>query len=498
LCACACFELPVFKETVVLLTLVAVYLLITIAIGVYAGRRVKNTTDYAIAGRHLPLYMIVTTTFATWFGSETVLGIPAKFIDGGLHGVIEDPFGAGVCLILVGLFFAGKLYRMTLLTISDYYRERYGRFIEVACSLVIMVSYLGWVSAQVTALGLVFNVLSAGSISVSVSMIIGVVSILAYTLFGGMWSVAVTDFIQMIILVVGLAVIAVFAGHMAGGADKVLAFATSKDLFKFWPEPNFKDMVFFFAAAITMMLGSIPQQDVFQRVMSANNVKAATRGPVIGGVAYILFAFVPMFLVASALLIMPEQTALLLKEDPQKVLPTLVLEKMPFVMQVLFFGALLSAIKSTASATLLAPSVTFTENIWRQFRPAGTDRQNLKAMRITVLVFSASVLAYAIHMQGTPIYELVSGAYQVPLVGAFVPLVCGLYWKRASTQGAVASVGLGIGTWLLFLGTQWGTMFPAQLAGVLAAFFGMVVGSLAPQWLASIHTPHRSIPDGSA
>lgn len=481
-----------------LLTLVAVYLLITIGIGLYAGRRVKNTTDYAIAGRHLPLYMIVTTTFATWFGSETVLGIPAKFIDGGLHGVIEDPFGAGVCLILVGLFFAGKLYRMTLLTISDYYRERYGRFIEVVCSLVIMLSYLGWVSAQVTALGLVFNVLSAGSISVSAGMAIGVVSILAYTLFGGMWSVAVTDFIQMIILVVGLAVIAVFAGHMAGGADKVLAFATSKDLFKFWPEPNFKDMVFFFAAAITMMLGSIPQQDVFQRVMSANNVKAATRGPVIGGVAYILFAFVPMFLVASALLIMPEQTALLLKEDPQKVLPTLVLEKMPFVMQVLFFGALLSAIKSTASATLLAPSVTFTENIWRQFRPLGTDRQNLKAMRITVLVFSASVLAYAIHMQGTPIYELVSGAYQVPLVGAFVPLACGLYWKRASTQGAVASVVLGIGAWLLFLASPWGTMFPAQLAGVLAAFFGMVVGSLSPQWLASIHTPHRPIADGSA
>ncbi len=125
-----------------LLTLVIVYLLVTIAIGLYAARRVKNTTDFAIAGRHLPLYMIVTTTFATWFGSETVLGIPAKFIEGGLHGVIEDPFGAGTCLILVGLFFAGKLYRMTLLTISDYYRERFGRTVEVACSLIIMLSYL--------------------------------------------------------------------------------------------------------------------------------------------------------------------------------------------------------------------------------------------------------------------------------------------------------------------------------------------------------------------
>jgi SSS family solute:Na+ symporter len=263
----------------VLLTLVIVYLLITIAIGLYAAKRVKNTADYAIAGRNLPLVMIVTTTFATWFGSETVLGIPAKFVNSGLNGVVEDPFGAGTCLILVGIFFAAKLYKMNLLTISDYYRERFGRSVEIICSLIIMLSYLGWVSAQVTALGLVFNLLSGQAISIPLGMTIGVVSILAYTLFGGMWSVAVTDFIQMIILVGGLAILAVFAGDMAGGADKVVTLAMSQDLFKFLPEPTFKDIMFFFAAAITMMLGSIPQQDVFQRVMSANSQSAATKGP---------------------------------------------------------------------------------------------------------------------------------------------------------------------------------------------------------------------------
>ena len=437
--------------------------------------------------------MIVTTTFATWFGSETVLGIPAKFVNSGLNGVVEDPFGAGTCLILVGIFFAGRLYRMNLMTISDYYRERFGRTVEVVCSLIIMLSYLGWVSAQVTALGLVFNVLSDGAISVPVGMVIGVVSILAYTLFGGMWSVAITDFIQMIILVAGLAILAVFAGNLAGGADKVVALAASKDLFKFWPEPSFKDMVFFFAAAITMMLGSIPQQDVFQRVMSANSESAATKGPVIGGVFYILFAFVPMFLVASALIIMPEQTAALLKEDPQKVLPTLVLTQMPFVMQVLFFGALLSAIKSTASATLLAPSVTFVENIWRQFQPHMGDRQELRTMRITVLVFSALVLLYAIRMQGTSIYEMVSGAYQVTLVGAFVPLVFGLYWSKATTQGAIFSIVLGLLTWVLFLATPAGGEFPAQLAGILAALSGMLIGSLGPQAIKNSHAAHHRL-----
>ena len=474
-----------------LLTLVIAYLLVTIAIGLVAAKRVKNSADFAIAGRHLPLAMIVTTTFATWFGSETVLGIPAKFVNSGLNGVVEDPFGAGSCLILVGLFFAGKLYRMNLLTISDYYRERYGRSVEIICSIIIMVSYLGWVSAQVTALGLVFNLLSGGVISMPMGMTIGVVSVLAYTLFGGMWSVAITDFIQMIILVVGLATLAVYAGEQAGGADKVIALAVSQDLFKFLPEPNMKDILFFVAAAITIMFGSIPQQDVFQRVMSANSLNAATKGPIIGGICYILFAFVPMFLVVSALIIMPEQAAQLIQEDPQKVLPTLVMTQMPFVMQVLFFGALLSAIKSCASATLLAPSVTFTENIWRQFFPHQGDKQSLLAMRVTVLVFSALVLLYAIQMQGSSIYEMVSGAYQVTLVGAFIPLLFGLYWSKATTQGAILSIALGLSTWLLLLMTPAGEEFPAQLAGVLTSLAGMLIGSLAPQVMKNKHGAHH-------
>jgi SSS family transporter len=469
-----------------LLTLVVAYLLLTIAIGLLAAKRVKTASDYAVAGRQLPLIMIVTTTFATWFGAETVLGIPAKFINGGLGGVVEDPFGAGTCLILVGVFFAARLYRMNLLTISDFFRERFGRGVEVVCSIVIMLSYLGWVSAQVTALGLVFHLLSDGSISVPVGMVIGVVSILAYTLFGGMWSVALTDFIQMIVLVAGLSVLAYFASELAGGPGRVIEFAVSRDLFKFLPEPTFTEIVFFVAAALTMMLGSIPQQDVFQRVMSAKSEKAATQGPVIGGLCYIIFAFVPMFLVTSALLIMPDRAQQLLVDDPQKVLPTLVMEHMPFAMQVLFFGALLSAIKSCASATLLAPSVTFVENIWRPLCPHMSDRQELRTMRITLGVFSALVLMYAIFTQGSSIYEMVSGAYQVTLVGAFVPLVFGLFWRRATTQGAVSSITLGLLTWIIFLVTPVSEVFPAQLAGLMASFAGMVIGSIGPQAIRNI------------
>jgi solute:Na+ symporter, SSS family len=478
-----------------LLVFVVLYLLGTLAIGVWAGSRIKNTADFAIAGRSLPLAMVIATTFATWFGAETVMGIPAKFIQGGLGAVVEDPFGAGTCLILVGLFFATRLYKHNLLTIGDYYRERYGSGVEVFCSLAIILSYLGWVAAQVTALGLVFSVLTGGAMSVSTGMIIGLLAVLVYVVVGGLMAVAWTDFIQMIVLVVGLTVIAVFASNLAGGSDKVMAVVQSKELLNFWPEPKFHEVVFFIAAAMTMMLGSIPQQDVFQRVMSAKDANTARNGAVIGGVSYILFAFVPMFIVASAVVVMGQQALDLAQSDYQRLLPTFVLTQMPLVMQILFFGALLSAIKSTSSATLLAPSTSFVENILKNLHPRMTDQQQLLAMRWTIVIFAGLVLAYAIAMEGTPIYELVSGAYQIPLVGAFTPLVFGLYWKRATTQGAVFSIVAGIGTWLAFLPqvSTWGEVFPGQLAGLLAAIVGMLVGSLAPQWIKSRHGSHRKM-----
>ncbi|MGZ8295456.1 MAG: sodium:solute symporter family protein [Telluria sp.] len=468
-----------------LITSVVLYLLGTLALGVWAGTRVKNTSDFAVAGRSLPLIMVVTTTFATWFGAETVMGIPSRFVQGGLNAVVEDPFGAGMCLILVGMFFAAKLYKLNLLTIGDYYRQRYGKGIEVFCSVAIILSYLGWVAAQITALGLVFTVLTNGAMSEAAGMIVGTLAVLIYVVVGGFLAVALTDFIQMIVLVIGLSIIAFFSAELAGGAGQVFAMAEQENLWNFLPPPTLTDILMFIGAAVTMMFGSIPQQDVFQRVMSAKDAPTARTGAIIGGASYIMFAFVPMFIVASAVLVMGDAGLAMAKDDYQRLLPTFVMTKMPLVMQIIFFGALLSAIKSTSSATLLAPSTSFVENILKHLRPGMSDRQQLLAMRATIVVFAALVLAYAIAMQGTSIYELVSTAYQVTLVAAFVPLVMGLYWKRASTQGAIASVAAGIGTWIVFFPqvSSLGEHFPGQLAGLIAAFIGMFAGSLAPQVL---------------
>ncbi|HXF46128.1 MAG TPA: sodium:solute symporter family protein [Burkholderiaceae bacterium] len=462
-----------------LIGFIVLYLLVSIGIGLYAAMRVKNTADYAIAGRSLPLIMVVTTTFATWFGSETVLGIPAKFIEGGLSKTVEDPFGASLCLVFVGMFFAARLYKLNLLTIGDFYRQRFGRGVEIFSAAVIMISYLGWVAAQITALGLVFSLLSNGAISIATGMALGTAVVLLYTVFGGMWSVALTDFFQMLIIVVGLTLIAFYAANLAGGVAPVIDYAAAKDMFSFWPEPTLHAWLFWLGAAITIMIGSIPQQDVFQRVMSAKNVDTAVRGPIIGGLSYLAFAFVPMFIGLSAFLIMPQAAGSLLQEDPQKILPTLVMQHMPTWLQVMFFGALLSAIMSTASATLLAPSTTFVENILKNFVPL-SDKKELRAMRITVFVFAVAVLAYSIRMEGTPIYELVAKAYQFPVVGAFWPLVCGLYWRRSTTQGAVWSIVLGMATWALLDFTPLGEVVPSVLGGFILAGIGMYAGSLVP------------------
>jgi Na+/proline symporter len=462
-----------------LLQFVILYLIVSVGIGLYAATKVKNSADFVVAGRHLPLPFIVATVFATWFGSETVLGIPAKFLNDGLKGVVADPFGSSMCLIFVGLFFARPLYRMGLLTIGDFYRARYNRGVELAAAICIVVSYLGWVSAQVTALGLVFNVLTDGALAPWQGMMIGVAIVLVYTLAGGMFSVAFTDLFQMLIIGVGMIYIAVVVSGMAGGAGVVVEHARAAGKLEFWPGLEPRDVIAFVAAWMTMALGSIPQQDVFQRVSAAKNEKTAALGSVMGGSIYFFFAFVPMFLAYSASLIDPKMVADLLAKDSQYILPRLILD--PFAVQVMFFGALLAAILSCSSATLLAPSVTFAENVLRNFFPNITDDQFLRMLRIVVLVFAMGVLAFAMGSNST-IYGMVENAYKITLVAAFTPLAFGLYWKRATTQGAAAAMALGLATWISLELVAPEGFFPPQFAGLFAAIFGMLAGSLLPQW----------------
>src|SRR5688572_29037371 len=462
-----------------LLGFVFAYLVVSIGIGLAGALKVRGTKDYINAGRTLPIWVVFATVFATWFGAETVLGISATFLRDGLSGLVSDPFGASLCLVLVGLFFARPLYRMNLLTIGDFYRRRYGRPVELIASICIALSYLGWVSAQITALGLVFNVLSEGHISRELGMVIGMSVVLVYTLFGGMWSVAVTTFVQMIVIVLGLFYIAWLVSDMTGGFAPVVRHAAAQGKLEFWPAFKPAELIAFVAALATMGLGAIPQQDVFQRVNASKTENTAVYGTILGGLAYFVFAAVPLFLVYAATIIDPKMVSELIGKDSQLILPTFVVTHLPLGAQIVFYGALLSVIMSTASGTLLAPSVTIAENVLKGNREM-SDRQFLWMTRGVVVCFAVLVTLYSLWSDET-IHKMVENAYKVTLVAAFVPLAFGVYWRRATPQGGLAACVAGLATWIALELVHPQGVLPPQFAGLLASIAGMLVGSLLPQ-----------------
>ncbi|HEX5803254.1 MAG TPA: sodium:solute symporter family protein [Azospira sp.] len=472
-----------------LIWFVVIYLMASIGIGLYAATRVHNAKDFAVAGRHLPTPVVMATVFATWFGAEAIFGVSATFVKEGLGGVVADPFGSSLCLIIAGIFFSTKLYRLNILTLGDYYRMRYNRTVEVLTTLAIVISYLGWVSAQIKALGLIFNFVTDGAISEELGMVLGAGIVLTYTTFGGMLSVAVLDFVQMGVIIAGLLYIAFLISGQTGGVMPVIEHAAAAGKLDFFPPADPWLWLTFLGAWVTMMLGSIPQQDVFQRITSAKSPKVAITGSLLGGSIYFFFCFVPMFIAYSATLIDPELFNRLIEEDSQRVLPTLVMQHTPLAAQVIFFGAVISAIMSCSAATLLAPSVSFAENIVRGFYPGMGDHTFLRVMRVTIVVFALCVLLYALNSEMS-IFHMVESAYKITLAGAFVPLFFGAFWKRATTQGALAAIFGGIGAWLLVeLLVGEASLVPPQLIGLGISILGMLAGSLLPQWVGKA-TPH--------
>ncbi|MDD2934084.1 MAG: sodium:solute symporter family protein [Methylotenera sp.] len=483
-----------------LIWFVAIYLLISITIGLVAATRVKNTKDYAVAGRHLPLPVVMATVFATWFGAEAIFGVSSTFVTEGLNGVAADPFGASMCLIIAGFFFSTQLYKLNIITLGDFYRMRYNRTVEVLTTIAIVISYLGWVAAQIKALGLIFNMITNGAVSEETGMILGTAIVLTYTTFGGMFSVAVLDFVQMIVVIGGLLYIGSIVSDMTGGVAPVIEHARAAGKLDLFPKgADVWVWVTFLGGWMTMMLGSIPQQDVFQRITSAKSAKIALWGSILGASVYFCFTFVPMFIAYAATLIDPVLFGKLVLEDSQRVLPTLVLQHTPIFTQAIFFGAVLSAIMSCSSATLLAPSISFAENIVRGYIPHLTDKGFLRVMRICLVGFALCVLFYALNTE-LSIFGMVESAYKITLAGAFVPLFFGAFWKKATSQGALAAIIGGIGTWIIIevlIGEA--SLIPPQLIGLGVSVVGMILGSLLPQKIAGTpHQPHGYLHEHAA
>jgi solute:Na+ symporter, SSS family len=449
-----------------LLLFIVGYLLLTLLIGYWASRRVHSAADFVIAGRNLPMFVAASALFATWFGSETIMGASSEFVEHGLIGVIEDPFGAALCLILVGAFFARPLYRMNILTFNDFFRIRFGRRAELISALFMVPSYFGWIAAQLVAMAIILNTVAGLSLLQGIAVCTLVVVI--YTYIGGMWAVSITDFVQTIMIVAGLLWLALNLTNEIGGLQPVLD-SVSPGFFRFLPEGNLHSIVHYIAAWITIGLGSIPQQDVFQRVMAAKSAKTAVRASYLSGFLYLTIGFLPLFIGLCGKMLYPE----LQQGDVQMVLPYMVLQHSSMGLQIMFFGALLSAILSTTSGAVLAPATVIGENLIKPRFPGMSDRRLLYVMRLSVVgvAFCSALMAAS----NQNIYDLVAQSSALSLVSLFVPLVAGLYWKKADNLGALSAMVTGMAAWVIC--ELIGTAIPSLIYGGLASALAMVVGS---------------------
>lgn len=451
-----------------LLFSIVVYLAFTVALGYWASRRVKTTSDFLLAGRNLPILLSSAALFATWFGSETVFGASAEFLEGGLYAVIEDPFGAALCLILFGMFFARKLYQMNLLTLGDFFRQRFGKRAELAAAVFLAPPYVGYIAAQLVAMGLILNVVAG--MEVWQGIVVSALVVTGYTFIGGMWAISITDFVQGVIIVCGLMVLSYVMAQQAGGVGNVLSEIDTGTL-RFWPALEAREITTYLAAWSVLGLGSIPSQDVFQRAMSSRSSTIAVRSCYIAAGLYLTMAMLPLFISLCARMLYTGQ----LPDDLQLALPNMVLLHTAMPVQVLFFGSLLSAIMSTTSSAILAPAAIFSENLVKPIIGHRlTDSQLLTTTRLAILFFSAVGTVMA--CMRSNIYDLVAESSILSLVSLLAPLAFGLYWKKANGTGAISAMIAGMLSWIFF---EW--VYPLSIpslvpSGILSMLF-MIIGS---------------------
>jgi solute:Na+ symporter, SSS family len=448
-----------------LIFFVVAYFIITILVGFYANKKIQGGSDFINAGRNLHPAVNAFALFALWFGSETLFGASSEFAEGGLRNVIEDPFGGILCLLLVGFFYSKRMYRLNVLTIGDLFEMRFGKSIEIIASLLMVISFLGYIAAQLLALAIMLKILLG--LSIPMGIVISALIVVMYTMAGGMLAVSLTDFIQSIMIIIGLLAILIYVSVQAGGVNTIFD-SIPDNYWKILPEPTWTDRINWVAAWCVLGLGSIVSQDIFQRVNSARSEKAAYYSSITGAFIYGIIAFMPMFLLMGIKLLHPEYAT----GDLQYTLPQMVMEKLPLSLKILFFGSVISAILSTCSGAILAPASLLSENIYRPLFHDGEDDQKLLLVtRLSILV--VTILAIIISFGSESIYDLVGEASAFGLVSIFLPYTAALFWNYDNKGGAIGSMLLGTLVWAYFR-----FISPTDINPIVYGTIGTIAGML--------------------
>jgi SSS family transporter len=444
------------------------YVALQLVVGLVLSRRIQSEDDYLLAGRRLGYPLAIFSLFATWFGAETCIGSAGAVYEGGLTASTADPFGYSLCLLLLGVALAGPLWRRKLTTLSDLFRHRYSPGAERLSALILAPTSILWAAAQIRAFG---QVLAASSeLAVSVSIALAAIVVIVYTVSGGLWADAVTDLVQGVLLLVGLAVVAVAVASHAGGLGPAIAGIDPARL-QLWD--NTRPLLHSLEVWAVPICGSVVAQELAARVLASRSAAVAQRSAVAASALYLCAGLLPLFVGLVGVSALPGLA------DPEQILPALALEHLAPALYVLFAGALVSAILSTVDSALLAASALVSHNIILPLRPQATERTKVRVARVCVVVFGVVAWLLATHAQG--VYHLVEQASAFGSSGVFVCVFAGIYTRVGGAASAYAALAAGIGVWgaLTWL---WPSEVPflASLGAALLAFLAFSRVRAAP------------------
>lgn len=449
-------------------TFIPLYISINLLIGFWASKKVKNSTDFTLAGKNLSSAFVGVTLFATWFGSSQIMGSPSYFVTDGFSAFVTLTLSGGICLAIVGLLYAKKLYRLNLVTVGDFFKKRFSKKMDVTISLILVASYPPWIAAQLLALSFLFQ--SIFGLPVSYGIFLAASIVMFYTYIGGMWAVSYTDMVQSVLIVVGL--LFLFYTLMAETEGFAPILESKPDsFFSFFPTNTVEGWSDYLAVFLAYAVGAIPAQEIYQRVFSAKSSKAAVSGLYIGAFLLILMATIPMLIALAAAHLHPDLMEI---NGGQNIIPMTVSEFSSVPIRILFFGALISAILSTSSGAMLAPATIVGENLIKTNFPRLTDSRLLLFTRLSVILVAGISCIFAFY--NSDIVGLVVVSLSLIMVCIFAPFTFGLFWKKSSHFGAWAAIFSGALVYFIcFFGE---TVVDPTIYGLVASCFAMVLGSL--------------------
>ena len=449
---------------------IVVVLIIRLIIGWWASRKVESNIDYVLAGRRLPLWMAAPSIMATWFAAETLMGSANEAYQYGFQGVVFDPFGATMCLIIAGIFVVRLARRARYVTIMDFFEHRYGKAMSVIGTVTQIITYFGWTAAQIVAGGAIMSALLGWPLAWG--MILVTVIVTFYTMLGGLWADTALDFLQMFLTSIGLLIVTIAIIVSVDGFSNMVSMAGAQytsSTFAIWPTAEdgyygyfgIHGWFYYIAAWLALGLGAIPAQDYLQRTCAAKDEGTAVKSAFVAAALYLGFGVLAPLIGVVAYGALGADISGAMSEN---ILILMAMKYLPPALVAVFVAALASALMSTSDSSLLAGSTMFTENIVKVYKPNLSDKDALRINRLALLV--SGVLSLAIALFASTIYKLAVMANTSILVGMAAPYLIGMYWKKANHTGALWSFFSGMVSWIILtLGWMFMYVLPVVYEG---------------------------------